>query len=313
MAKKRRKSVTCSNCQYQFDGIDNYCPNCGQENHSHHAPFKHIIIELIESLTHFDTKFFATVKALFLKPGLLTKDYIEDKRARYVPPVRLYIFVSFIFFFLLSLSLSSSDDDRISVSESNRKTGKANISIAGHEDVRDSIVNILQKEKSVTNTMIDSLIAVKFPNDGWLLKLYLKQSIRANLGIITEKDFLHAYIKHVSILVFVLMPIFALLLKLLYIRGKRLYIEHLIFSVHFHAFVFVVFIFMVLLYSLTNGSEWSLLPCLVIPVYGLLALRKVYENTWLKTTAKALLLSFAYTACISALSFLTIFISFALI
>jgi predicted amidophosphoribosyltransferase len=87
MAKKRRKSITCANCQYQFDGIDNYCPNCGQENHSHRAPFKHIIIELIESLTHFDTKFFSTVKALFLKPGLLTKDYIEDKRARYVPVI----------------------------------------------------------------------------------------------------------------------------------------------------------------------------------------------------------------------------------
>jgi len=159
MAKKRRKSVTCANCQYQFDGIDNYCPNCGQENHSHHAPFKHIIIELIESLTHFDTKFFATVKALFLKPGLLTKDYIEDKRARYVPPVRLYIFISFVFFFFLSF-LSNNNKEEVPSDEQIRQRGKANISIAGHEDVRDSIVGILQKEKSVTNAMIDSMISI---------------------------------------------------------------------------------------------------------------------------------------------------------
>ncbi len=309
MSKKRRKSITCANCQYQFDGVDNYCPNCGQENHSHHAPFKHIFIELIESLTHFDTKFFATVKALFLKPGLLTKDYIEDKRARYVPPVRLYIFVSFIFFFLLSL-LSNNDKE---IDSSDGQVRKANISIAGHEDVRDSIVSILRKEKSVTNAMIDSLITVKSPNDGWILKLFLKQSIRINLGIITQDDVEHAYIKHLGIVVFVLMPIFALLLKILYIRGKRLYIEHLIFSVHFHAFIFAVFIFTLLLYTITNEGEWSLLLCSVVPIYGTLALRKVYGNNWFKTIAKALLLSIAYTTCISVMAVFTFFLSYALI
>jgi hypothetical protein len=312
MAKKRRKSVTCPNCQYQFDGIDNYCPNCGQENHSHHAPFRHIFVELIESLTHFDTKFFATVKALFLKPGLLTKDYIEDKRARYVPPVRLYIFVSFIFFFLLSL-LSSSDNEKISFDNSNPQPGRANIGIHGHEEERDSIVSILKKEKSVTSAMIDSMITAKFPDESWPIKLLLKQSIRANLGIITMKDLGHAYIKHIGILVFVLMPIFALFLKILYIRGKRLYIEHLIFSVHFHAFIFAVFILTLLLYSAMDESEWSLLPCFVIPVYGLLALHRVYENTWFKTTVKAILLSIAYTTCISVMALFTFFISFALI
>ena len=112
---------------------------------------------------------------------------------------------------------------------------------------------------------------------------------------------------------FILMPIFAILLKLLYIRGKRLYIEHLIFSVHFHAFIFAVFIFILLLYKISNDEGFALLLCSVIPVYCLLALRKVYENTRFKTIVKALLLSFAYTACISTLAFLTIFISFALI
>lgn len=312
MAKKRRKSVTCKNCQYQFDGIDNYCPNCGQENHSHHAPFKHIFIELIESLTHFDTKFFATVKALFLKPGLLTKDYIEDKRARYVPPVRLYIFVSFIFFFLLSL-LSSGNNEKISFNDPNQKVGGINLSISRHDDVQDSIVSILQKEQSVTNAMVDSMVTIKFPNEGWLAKLYHKQSIRAKLGVITMKDLGHAYIKHIGVLVFVLMPIFALFLKILYLRGKRLYIEHLIFSVHFHTFIFVVFILTTLLYSVTNGSEWSLLPCFVIPVYSLFALRKVYENTWFKTIVKSILLSIAYTTCISVMALFTFFLSYALI
>ncbi|MCX6237785.1 MAG: DUF3667 domain-containing protein [Bacteroidia bacterium] len=101
MSKKRRKSDTCLNCNNALRPEDNYCPNCGQENNSHKIPVKHLLLEVFVDFFHFDTKLWNTIKASVTRPGKITIDYLEGKRARYVPPVRFYVFVSFIFFLLL--------------------------------------------------------------------------------------------------------------------------------------------------------------------------------------------------------------------
>lgn len=94
----REKFNICPNCAYEFHGIDNYCPNCGQENHNIDVPFKHLFLELLEGTLHFDTKIIHTLKLLLFKPGQLTEQFVQNKRAAYVPPIRLYVFISFIFF-----------------------------------------------------------------------------------------------------------------------------------------------------------------------------------------------------------------------
>lgn len=101
MSKVLRKSDVCLNCDMPLRPEDNYCPNCGQENNTHKIPVRHIVLETFEDFFHFDTKLWNTVKTTFTKPGKITVDYLEGKRARYVPPVKLYIFISFIFFLLL--------------------------------------------------------------------------------------------------------------------------------------------------------------------------------------------------------------------
>ncbi len=316
MAKKRRKSVTCKNCQYQFDGIDNYCPNCGQENHSHHAPFKHIFIELIESLTHFDTKFFATVKALFLKPGLLTKDYIEDKRARYVPPVRLYIFVSFVFFFSLSLF---SGEKEYALSHSNAiistdSVVHADINIMGETGhIGDSLILHIGNRQSITDNEIDSIVTAQIPSAGWLETLAMRQATKQHLGIITQEEIQHALVKNLGIALFFLMPLFAFLLKLLYLRSKRLYIEHLIFSVHFHSFFFALLIITSIPFKLTGVEDWMVLSLAIILIYGILALRRVYGNVWWKTIVKGALLTALYTVCVFITLLITGLVSLAIL
>ena len=80
----------------------NFCPICGQENHELNVPFHHFFIEVIEGLFHFETKFLTTVKTVFTKPGQITKDFVNGKRARFVPPLRLYFFVAFFFFLYLN-------------------------------------------------------------------------------------------------------------------------------------------------------------------------------------------------------------------
>ena len=101
MSHSNRKSDFCLNCNTPLRPEDNYCPNCGQENTTHIIPVKHIILETFEDFFHFDTKLWNTIKTSFTHPGKITADYLEGKRARYVPPVKFYIFISFIFFLLL--------------------------------------------------------------------------------------------------------------------------------------------------------------------------------------------------------------------
>jgi hypothetical protein len=100
--KHRNKTTACPNCGTALQQGFEFCPQCGQENHDLRVPFKHFAYEFVENLTHFDTKLWSTLKMIFTKPGQLTKDFVEGKRARYVHPVRFYVFTSVIFFALLT-------------------------------------------------------------------------------------------------------------------------------------------------------------------------------------------------------------------
>lgn len=96
--KKRRKVEICHNCHTILSLEHNFCPHCGQENHDLKVPIGHLAFEVFEGFTHFDTKFYNTMKAIFLSPGKITKDFLEGRRGRYVPPIRLYFLISFLFF-----------------------------------------------------------------------------------------------------------------------------------------------------------------------------------------------------------------------
>jgi hypothetical protein len=108
--KKRKKTHHCHNCDTLFDESDNFCRKCGQENHDLRVPIPHILEEIFEGLTHFDNKFFTTIKSIFSKPGLITKDFLDGKRTRFVPPLRLFFFISTTYFFLYSCSQSKSEE-----------------------------------------------------------------------------------------------------------------------------------------------------------------------------------------------------------
>jgi hypothetical protein len=99
--KKRRKVDVCHNCHTLLQPEDNFCPHCGQENHDLKVPLGHLLFEVIEGFTHLDTKLFNTLRSIFLYPGKITKDFLEGRRGRYVPPIRLYFLASFLFFLLL--------------------------------------------------------------------------------------------------------------------------------------------------------------------------------------------------------------------
>ncbi len=98
---KLRNNKICLNCEHYVE--EKFCPNCGQENIETRQPFYFLFTHFVEDFTHYDGQFWGTIKNLFFNPGKLTKTYLEGKRQLFVPPVKLYIFVSFITFFLFAV------------------------------------------------------------------------------------------------------------------------------------------------------------------------------------------------------------------
>ena len=104
------------------------------------------------------------------------------------------------------------------------------------------------------------------------------------------RETLRDLLEYAPHMVFLLLPVFALLLKLLYIRRDRLYAEHFVFALHVHAFVFVMFIVMFLL-----PWEWfDRILLLWIVVYVWLALKRVYRQGWVRTSLKWWTLGWMY-------------------
>lgn len=98
MSKKRRKTTSCFNCETPLNNRENYCPSCGQENHHKQASVVILIRDFLGDSLSFDSKLFKSLAPLVLQPGVMTEDYLNGKRQKFVPPIRLFLFLSFIYF-----------------------------------------------------------------------------------------------------------------------------------------------------------------------------------------------------------------------
>ena len=95
------KPAGCTNCGWPE--IARYCPQCGQENTPSALPIREIVLGFLDEFLKFDTKLWVTLRALVTKPGCLTTEYLAGRRVRYVAPVRLYLALSFVAFFVFAL------------------------------------------------------------------------------------------------------------------------------------------------------------------------------------------------------------------
>ncbi|MFC3563307.1 DUF3667 domain-containing protein [Pedobacter jamesrossensis] len=107
---KYRKEHDCLNCGSHVEA--HYCSSCGQPNLELKESFWGFISHSIAHYFHFDNKFFQTLTPLLTKPGKVTLDYLAGKRARYINPVSMYIFVSIVYFLVAYSPKHSSKDDK---------------------------------------------------------------------------------------------------------------------------------------------------------------------------------------------------------
>lgn len=86
---------TCANCGTPLVG--HYCHACGQQGHLHNK-LGHLLHEFVEGIAHFDGRLWRTLPLLAWRPGRLSRDWIEGKRARYVAPLHIFLFALFLMF-----------------------------------------------------------------------------------------------------------------------------------------------------------------------------------------------------------------------
>lgn len=307
MEKKRRKLAQCPNCSYTFEDINNFCPNCGQENHDLNVPVKHLIAEFFEGTLHYDTKFLKTLKYLLIRPGLLTEKFNIGQRASYVPPFRLYVFISFVFFFLVAINHNILN---LKASNNTKETAA----------VRQATAEAIKQEQLNSGSIVrfdpqDSALAVMDTTNG-RIGLEFGDTGRANFLENKFSQFLNnseqsraKLLKNFSLMMFVLMPFFAYLLYLFYIKQRRNYVEHLMFSIHLHSFIFIVLSIVLLLNYVLPSVDLLGWVFLIVLIYTFIALRQVYKRSFWRTFFKMIPIVLIYNITLFVFFIGTLFIS----
>lgn len=127
MAKQRRKGSECFNCHTPFTRNENYCPNCGQENHNRQASTRMLLDDFLKDYIAFDSKLFKSIVPLLTKPGFITNEFLNGKRQKYIPPIRVFLFLSFVYFGLTYLFSDGSTAGSITINgeEQGSEAGRA--------------------------------------------------------------------------------------------------------------------------------------------------------------------------------------------
>ena len=283
----------CLNCGTHLWPNDMFCPKCGQKRlEREDMSIRHLFQDSFLDYFHFDSKFFRTIIPLVTKPGWLTVEFMNGKRKSFVEPFKLFLVISVIYFILLPFSGESVPEQDAGKkpapsSAVDKKQDHTHFSVNGLPVTSEAIDSM---RNEIDSTSMKQYVANHFKKESWWTKLFMRQAIK--IMISTGQSFTTILEHTASKLIFLLIPVLALLLKLFYIRDKRLYYEHLIFSLHLHSFFFLFLILCLIAGFFIHISIWIIV--LVFLVYTLLALKRYYRQSTGKTLAKIFLISVSY-------------------
>lgn len=238
---KLRENKTCLNCGNVV--ASRFCSECGQENVETKHSFHYLMTHFIEDLVHYDSSFWKTLKHLLFNPGLLTKEYLEGRRKKYVAPVKLYIFVSFFVFFVgswmskVSNSLLHERNNEYKEQSANQLDSLAtnnNYKFLFFELKESSIEEYNFRQNSLPKELRDGYFDRKAKTKALYLKEnYSPQEISAKIFGALSSNF--------PKLLFFYMPVFAFFIWLFFNKKKWYYFDHGIFTLHFFSFLLISF------------------------------------------------------------------------
>lgn len=261
--------ASCLNCDHALgEPRPRYCPQCGQDTRER-AP------RLWEFVRQFTGAYLSTEGALWrtllalLRPGLLTTEYLAGRRRRYVLPVRLYLSISVALLLALRLAV----------------------------DIDSSSVRLRERPGDfVTIDLGSSRVGVK---DGkfychelpqWLCRRLERRMDLDPKGLARELEYaVPRFINQFGTAMALLVPLFAAWTLLVHLGGGWRYAEHLVFALHVHVAWFA------LLLLALSGLPWLVGAAVAaMPVYHLLAARRVYRKGWWGTLWRAAFVAAAY-------------------
>ncbi|HKX87221.1 MAG TPA: DUF3667 domain-containing protein [Flavobacterium sp.] len=227
-----RTDKTCLNCHHVVE--NRFCPNCGQENKETKESFYYLFIHTIEDLVHYDSGFWKTIKYLLFYPGKLSKEYIAGRRKMYVPPVKLYIFISFITFFILSIftSINRYSETPISVVNKEKQSTKT-------DNVRFST----EKKSAIqidTTNINSNLGELKGSFGEWLNQRARSIAVHAQDEHFV-KEFYKTLFNSIPKTLFLYMPLFAFVVWLFHDKKKWYYFDSGIYTIHYFSMILLSF------------------------------------------------------------------------
>ncbi len=239
--------ANCPTCNTKFEGP--FCYACGEKQTSpKDYTLKKYIVQAIDMFTHFDGKFFRTIKYLLFYPGKLTKENLAGRKVKLMKPVQLFVLISLVYFFLM----------------------------------KEADVFISYLEYASTNGPLYQAAEQKAIQKGIPFEEFKAHYDKALPAI--SKTF-----------VFLLVPMIASGVWILFFRRSKLFVPHLIFATHFFTFfLLITLIYFELIMFWFNPEEFSIaqrlawlgLGGIMVAVYLFLALKHVYQQSWVITMLK---------------------------
>jgi Protein of unknown function (DUF3667) len=346
----QRKEKDCLNCGITVVG--RFCHECGQENVEPKETFWHMVTHFFYDITHFDSKFFESVKDLIIRPGFLSKEYMLGRRASYLHPVRMYVFTSAIFFLLFFSFYKPNQTIGDDLNKPLDKKQRADYIVkwedklkkdTGNKTLKKALVLLLDTSKPVTTKDIikaegkglqigfftdKNYKSLKEYNsaqkklstserDSWFKKRLTKKEIEINQRYEENpqeaaKAFTESILHRLPYMLFVSLPLFALILKLVYIRRKQFYYaDHGVFTIHLYIFTFLLLLAVFGLSILQDATGWGFITFLIDILYIILFfyLYKAMRNFYCQRRAKTVI-KFLIVALFSFLMMLILFLAF---
>jgi hypothetical protein len=351
--KTQRPPVThCENCGAQLHG--HWCAQCGQPAIDYRRSFRHVIVDLLDEFLNWDSKFFATIGLLLVRPWRLTNQFLAGHRVRYVHPLRLYLLASILFFFAVNYwaksihlqpgKITSEDRAKIEAAlnarnltpEQRAKVEQA-LNMANMSPEVAAIMAAKSRDATPEGTATPQATPTSketapplassspaffqsgnpsTPFEKWI-ETHAKEKIGehgTNLQL-----FVKTLISNLPYMVLCCIPLFALVLKILYMRRHIFYIDHLIYALHIHSFAYLATILIILatigLSGVASGAFAGWIIALLWITFAaqiLLSIRRVYRQGWFISIFKFLFGGFVYLIVLVAALAATFFVTLAL-
>jgi hypothetical protein len=263
---------------------------CGQRDIPPYPSVRELAMDAISEFSGWDGRLASTLRAL-RRPGMLTREFLEGRRARYISPLRVYLMASLVYFVLAAsapdVKLESGKTLFVGLrvgatsTEDNRATSRP-------ERVGDVASGALEKGEALSAVERQAVLE-EIAQAPAVLQPFLRRAVEDPDG------FRRGVFQTMPRMLFVLLPIFAGIVALFY-RGRK-YPEHLYFAIHLHAFIFLAL-------AVTELMKFTQVALLVvvaglisliwIPIYATLAFRRVYGGSLGRTLMKEVAIGAIY-------------------